>query len=663
MYFKLLLLIFIVSFNCELGNTSVLDWIWQAKTDDTTVLVADGVPLVSIPYESMTEDEKFLQEAAKFTDIQVSSPLETCQHKVVMKIRTSCTDMTEEQLAKLSVNLLNCQSAVEGRKMFPCTEEMSLKQCTTDMDADMWNTYHLMSNRARAVCYAARSTQFRALTELTVNKLMQSAHSHIKTLSSLKEGQDRLEEQTAEALSSLSTGNKALLEQQQYLKDAQITAHNLVTTNLRELNDEKALIRSGHAQLTAMTEDIRNKLAKAQEDLEQQSIKQGANHKEILQDLVYIQEQAQSIWEKIERSTNHILDRHEETIAQYEQTLHKLAQINDTIQYIWNLTDTMRREIDQKLGWITDYIGDTGEQVQKVYRTVLHVIYILVAMIVASFLQAPFLTRATIMGIVPVNLITYLKHGMETTLDFTSITVLIFLITGMHFVMLAIQRTFGPSILKTKLTNMTYQNEHSNGDAHKYTSSSYSNSIPKAPLHTRLIKKIRELYNLIISKVKYCAKEINILMQSVVSWSRQNSNAHEELSCSYRSSKKMHEDVVHNYLNSQEFPSMISDDIINNDYFKPINASQYDNASNNNRGDDDESNNDDDISDLVDAYELRRRLRKMDTLQSKSITPSFTSPRIFTCLATTRAGKQCRKIASPGRNFCHHHVSGTSLAN
>lgn len=54
------------------------------------------------------------------------------------------------------------------------------------MDADMWNAYHLMSNRARAVCYAARSVQFRALTELTVNKLMKSAHSQIDALNSLK---------------------------------------------------------------------------------------------------------------------------------------------------------------------------------------------------------------------------------------------------------------------------------------------------------------------------------------------------------------------------------------------------------------------------------------------------------------------------------------------
>ncbi|EFN77904.1 hypothetical protein EAI_00587 [Harpegnathos saltator] len=571
----------------------------------------------------MTEDEKFLQEAAKFTDIQVSSPLETCQHKVVMKIRTSCSDMTEEQLAKLSVNLLNCQSAVEGRKMFSCTEEMSLKQCTTDMDADMWNAYHLMSNRARAVCYATRGTQFRALTELTVNKLMQSAHSQIDALNSLKQSQDRLEEQTTEALLSLSAGNKALLEQQNYLRDAQITAHNLVTTNLRELNDEKALIRSGHAQLAAMTENIKNRLEKAQEDLEQQSIERGANHQEILQDLIQIQEQAQLIWEKIESSTSHILDRHERTIVQYEQTLHKLTQINDTIQYIWNVTDTMRKEMDQKLGWITDYIGDTGEQVQRVYRTVLHVIYILVAMIVASFLQAPFLTRATIMGIVPVNLITYLKHGMEASLDFTSMTVLIFLITGMHFIMLGIQRIFGPSRLNTKSADLAYQNGHSNRDAHEYTSSSYSNSISKAPLHTRLMKRIRELYSFIVSKANRCAEKINALVQSAISWSRQSSNAHEELSCSYQPSKKKREDVIRNYLNNRELPTMISD---MDNSFNIINTTQYDDddnsdhSDNDNDGDDEnERNNNDDhnINDLVDAYELRRRLRKMDPMQSK----------------------------------------------
>jgi hypothetical protein len=62
----------------------------------------------------------------------------------------------------------------------------SLRQCTSSMDPVIWNAYHLMNNRARAVCYAARNQQFRALSEMTVNKLMDSAPSQLNTMDSLK---------------------------------------------------------------------------------------------------------------------------------------------------------------------------------------------------------------------------------------------------------------------------------------------------------------------------------------------------------------------------------------------------------------------------------------------------------------------------------------------
>ncbi|KAL6433450.1 hypothetical protein ACFW04_006529 [Cataglyphis niger] len=641
---KLLLLIFLVSFNCKLGSASIMDWIWQQKTDDTTVSVNDGVPLISIPYESMTEDEKFLQQAAKLTDIKVSSPLEICQHKVIVKIRTSCSDMTEEELAKLSVNLLNCQSAVEGRKIFPCTEEMSLQQCTTNMDADMWNAYHLMSNRARAVCYAARNTQFRALTELTVNKLMQSARSQIEGLQSLKQSQDHLQEQTTEALSSLSKGNKALLEQQQYLKDAQATAHNLVTSNLRELNNEKALIRTGHTLLASMAKDIKDKLEKAHKELEQQVIERGTNHQEVLQDLLSIKEQMQSIWKKIESSTDHILEQHEKTIEHYEQTMHKLAQINDTIQYIWNLTNIMRTEIDQKLGWIADYIDNTGEQVQKIYRIVSHVVYILVAMIIAAFLQAPFLTRASILGIVPVNLVTYLKHGMEASLDFTSMTVLIFLITAMYFVMLGIQRMFGPSSseMRTEPVKLVSQNGHMNGNAYKNTTTSYFSSIMQ--LHTKLMNNIQGLYNFIFLQANYCKEKINDLIHFIASWNHQrNLSMHEQLSCSYQPLKKNRENV-YNY--KQEF-SNISDDEIQCDSSNVIHSSHEEYYN--------------DINDISDATELRHRIYNKNVSRSRSVTP-LGLPKLL-CMAITKTGRRCRVLTSPGQCFCHHHSTGTSIVD
>lgn len=129
--------------------------------------------LPSVPYEISTNDEKFLQEASKLISISLSE-LDVCHHRVVLKLRNSCHELNAEQLGKLSVMLLNCQSNSEGRTMFECTENMSLKECTTGMDPDTWNAYHLITNRAKAVCVAVRHQQFRGLTEMTVNKLMSS---------------------------------------------------------------------------------------------------------------------------------------------------------------------------------------------------------------------------------------------------------------------------------------------------------------------------------------------------------------------------------------------------------------------------------------------------------------------------------------------------------
>lgn len=99
---------------------------------------------------------------------------------------------------------------------------------------------------------------------------------------------------------------------------------------------------------------------KASELLMSQTFESQNNHRELLDDLLNIQQQAQSIWDKIETSTNRIVAQNAEAAAQYEQTLKKLEKINGTIHFIWNVTETMRAEVDEKLGWITEYIGNTG---------------------------------------------------------------------------------------------------------------------------------------------------------------------------------------------------------------------------------------------------------------------------------------------------------------
>lgn len=110
----------------------------------------------------------------------------------MLKLQTDCHKMNDEQLAKMAVQLLNCQSYVEGRKMYPCTETMSIKQCTTSMDSDTWTSYHLMSNRARAVCYSIRQSQFRGLAEHTVNRLMDTAQNQLNLLGKISNEQKHI---------------------------------------------------------------------------------------------------------------------------------------------------------------------------------------------------------------------------------------------------------------------------------------------------------------------------------------------------------------------------------------------------------------------------------------------------------------------------------------
>lgn len=93
------------------------------QNSDAKDTVVNG-PLIAVPFESKTDDDKFLEEASKLTNLIKSSALDLCQHKVVLSIKTSCADMTEEELAKMSVHLLNCQSAVDGRQTFPCAGSM-----------------------------------------------------------------------------------------------------------------------------------------------------------------------------------------------------------------------------------------------------------------------------------------------------------------------------------------------------------------------------------------------------------------------------------------------------------------------------------------------------------------------------------------------------------
>jgi len=60
--------------------------------------------------------------------------------------------------------------------------------------------------------------------------------------------------------------------------------------------------------------------------------------------------------------------QHEIAAANLEQTLSNLAKINSTVEFLLNLVEKTRVKIDERLGWIISFIGDTGVMIFWVFH-------------------------------------------------------------------------------------------------------------------------------------------------------------------------------------------------------------------------------------------------------------------------------------------------------
>ncbi|KAL3282470.1 hypothetical protein HHI36_005653 [Cryptolaemus montrouzieri] len=358
---------------------------------------------LNIPYEVSTMDEKFISEAAKLTGVALSE-LDSCQQKVILKLKTDCHKLNDEQLAKLAVHLLNCQSYIEGRQTYPCTEDMSIKDCTTKMDSDTWTIYHLMSNRARAVCYMIRQTQFRGLAENTVNRLMDAAKHQIHTLDKISLNQENLQNMAEQTYDSLSKGHAVLSQQQKNLLTAQFHGQLKIEDNIARLIDEKKIIAETHNKLLTLTKDLQDKLENSGSQLKIQNSESKLNHQELIRDLVTIQEQTQEIFRKIEDSSELLLLQSREFKSQYEYTMKNLMEVNRTVHSLVSLVGGTRKALEDRLEWVSNALGGTDSAVERLYLILWHIAFLLSGMLGCAFLSVQIGTRLIVTFVPSLNL-------------------------------------------------------------------------------------------------------------------------------------------------------------------------------------------------------------------------------------------------------------------
>ncbi|GFR64197.1 brambleberry [Elysia marginata] len=169
------------------------------------------------------------------------------------------------------------------------------------MDGTTWNSYQIVGNRARAMCYAAQQIQFRRLTEGTVNRLVSAASLQLKAMDDLKSQQETLNSLTSETVRKLSDSQQDLLSSQSALRDANDDIFKHIAVNVKEIMQEKALIASGNRELAQLTENIREKLDFTADQIQARETVEHKKHERILQDLKAIQDNTQVSVSKLGR--------------------------------------------------------------------------------------------------------------------------------------------------------------------------------------------------------------------------------------------------------------------------------------------------------------------------------------------------------------------------
>ncbi|XP_055539614.1 protein brambleberry-like [Wyeomyia smithii] len=386
----------------SLTECSILDYIWPDPKKNQLNTALDAFP--AVPYELSEGDEAFVREASKWIGTNLSK-LDLCHHRVIMKLKKSCHELNAEQMGRLAVMLLNCQSDSEGRRVYYCTEQMTLKECTSDMDPDTWNAYHLVTNRAKAVCASVRHDQFRGLTEMTVNKLMNTAHEQIAMMGQLAENQKELHSVTQEAIDEMTNNNDKIINQQGDIMRLSEAHRAKIESNLREMIREKSLIRAGQQEVAILLTDLRNRIDESIKQLETQTKRNKLNHASLLSDMENLQTGAAIIAAKIDETSAYISVQQQTAEKQFQYTLDQLQKINNTITNMLTIIDALQKNFDEKLSWITEKIGGSDYVMRKINIIVTHFCYIVFGMICLSFVGADKFIRIFFIILVPGNLL------------------------------------------------------------------------------------------------------------------------------------------------------------------------------------------------------------------------------------------------------------------
>lgn len=236
------------------------------------------------------------------------------------------------------------------------------------MDANMHKIYSYMSHRAAGICSALKSDQFRALTEVTVNRLMQATQSQLSNMQEALTNQRRLSEMELQNMKDYNENDLKIRESQAESLEKLKHAGSLIEENLLSLQQELELRQKSEVKLN----EIEKSADEISSKLNQHTTELNEGHDKLLKDV-------DEISQNLQKSNL-------ELVQQYNQTLEFLQNFKSVMMVL----STMATNIKNLAEKILTTLHDVGFEMTDEFIAFmfLNLIYFTCGMIFMLFVNA-----------------------------------------------------------------------------------------------------------------------------------------------------------------------------------------------------------------------------------------------------------------------------------
>ena len=171
----------------------------------TTSIAPEPHPAVGLA----VDEGRKAQGEQKLREIQQKVGDSQCWKEAVSRLNSTCKLLSDIEQSRLAVAFANCHLGKSARQTYPCTDSMSIEECTKDMDPVGFQTYTEFFTHTGHICYFLQSELWQERTENVINRLSDTSDEAVVKLEEALEYHKVMDVKQTEALNN----QDAILEQ------------------------------------------------------------------------------------------------------------------------------------------------------------------------------------------------------------------------------------------------------------------------------------------------------------------------------------------------------------------------------------------------------------------------------------------------------------------